>query len=201
MSFLKARRNAPEAWDQGRYNISAGWVSDIDLFKYKVPLAIKENTNGGSVLSSVWDKAKAGPREERASCDFLSGEKSIDETPWPSSHEVEKCVQIVQNEGELVLIPPRWWHQVYHVRPSIAVASQYCNSVNKLGVFMHILSWCNGGGKVVLPDELDQLSEEEQVLFVIRQGLMLREGDDKGDKLFEELLLEKEEEEEEGEEE
>lgn len=51
----------------------------------------------------------------------------------------QNAMRIIQNPGELVLIPPRWWHQVYHLEPSIAVASQYCNSVNKYGVFQHIL--------------------------------------------------------------
>ena len=37
-TLFRARRNAPDAW--GMYNISAGWVSDIDLYRHRqsIPL-------------------------------------------------------------------------------------------------------------------------------------------------------------------
>lgn len=115
-------------------------------------------------------------------------------------------LQLVQEAGELVLIPPGMWHQVYHLEPSIAVASQYLNSCNKQRVFRHILQWCSGSrpfsGKVTaiksdksLQQEVDldgvefgSLSDEEQVLSVLRSGLVLKHGLVNGKKLFSKLL-------------
>ncbi|CAN0209865.1 unnamed protein product, partial [Ectocarpus sp. 13 AM-2016] len=46
---------------------------------------------------------------------------------WPTAEEGQEVMQHavcgVQEAGELVLIPPRHWHQVYHLEPSLAVAS------------------------------------------------------------------------------
>jgi ribosomal protein L16 Arg81 hydroxylase len=62
-------------------------------------------------------------------------------------------VQIVQEEGELVWIPPHWWHQVYHLQPSIAIASQLCHETVKDRVFKHILSFCRAQGLRQRPEQ------------------------------------------------
>ena len=48
----------------------------------------------------------------------------------------------MQEPGDLVIIPPNWWHQVYHLEPSIAVAFQFIDERGKERVFAHIINWC-----------------------------------------------------------
>lgn len=76
---LRTYRLAPNAF--GSHNISAGWQSDIDLYRRGATTA-----NGVPCAS------------------------------WPSENEGQEvmrhAVSGVQEQGELVLIPPRHWHQV-----------------------------------------------------------------------------------------
>jgi hypothetical protein len=51
----------------------------------------------------------------------------------------ESLKVIIQEPGDTVFIPPSYWHQVYHLEPSISVASQFFNSWNKDKVFDHII--------------------------------------------------------------
>jgi hypothetical protein len=111
---------------------------------------------------------------------------------------MSNCIisQIVQEEGDLIIIPPNFWHQVYHLQPSIAVASQYVNDVVKDRVFDHILAWCSGKDAVKdrkelrakLPENFAKLSDEEQVKAVIKTGLTMQHGPEKAGKLMEKLL-------------
>ncbi|CAM9823266.1 unnamed protein product [Ascophyllum nodosum] len=69
----------------------------------------------------------------------LSGDSSAS---WPSTREAqitEMASSGVQEPGDVVIIPPRHWHQVYHLEPSVAVASQYMDYRVRRGVFHHIL--------------------------------------------------------------
>ena len=238
-TLFDARRTAPDAW--GAYNISAGWVSDIDLYRHrqnfalgalanaetKIKLGSRQSGGGGlekirsSSLNGKWLKA-ALSSESTESADqsstaysaveknmeapiFMSGDDSIDYCQDPRL--VEGAIQFIQEEGDLVLIPPRYWHQVYHLEPSIAVASQYLNDVGKNRTFNHILKWCSGDGKLDqrsddtacdgvaynanLPSDFGSLSEKEQVLCVIQAGLRLQHGRIRGSALMRRLLSEK----------
>jgi ribosomal protein L16 Arg81 hydroxylase len=39
------------------------------------------------------------------------------------------ALEVVQQEGEVLLLPSGWWHQAYHEDSTIAIASQYLNRV------------------------------------------------------------------------
>lgn len=128
---------------------------------------------------------------------FASGVNKIDESVDPSL--IKGSYQIVQDEGELILIPPKYWHQVYHLQPSIAIASQYINSNVKNQVFSHILKWCHENpenGDVnpemlsSLPKDFDKMNDKEQVCSIIKSGLIERHGLEKGKKLFNLLMTE-----------
>mmetsp|Transcript_71938 Transcript_71938/g.203912 ORF Transcript_71938/g.203912 Transcript_71938/m.203912 type:complete len:514 (+) Transcript_71938:408-1949(+) len=54
---------------------------------------------------------------------------------------VRRRITVLQTEGQLLLIPPRWWHQTYHIEPSVAIAGQYLNANNEEDVYNHILEW------------------------------------------------------------
>jgi len=54
---------------------------------------------------------------------------------------VEGVQAVVQSEGEMVVIPPGWAHQVYHLQPSLCLAWQVCNEGNFKCVIRHMLTW------------------------------------------------------------
>lgn len=106
-------------------------------------------------------------------------------------------ITVLQREGELLLIPPRWWHQTYHLEPSVALAGQYLNSNNEERVRSHVLSWCGveqekdpaqpqgrGGGQ---GGEAAQ-APRERVQEMLRLALAAQHGEVEGAKLFERLL-------------
>lgn len=77
---LGTYRLTPNAF--GSHNISAGWQSNVDLYRSAPPTV--DHRNGGV----CWPTSGAGN-------DVLAHATSG-----------------VQEEGELVIIPPRYWHQV-----------------------------------------------------------------------------------------
>lgn len=142
-SLLRARRHAPDAW--GQYNISAGWVSDLDLYRFPLhgstrrpagkrstrPAKPKPATTLNQMLAEAHARAgaRAGKESTAAAVSasplfFESGDPHLDHWPAAMLPLAEGCIQILQREGELVTIPPFYWHQVLHLQPSIAVASQ-----------------------------------------------------------------------------
>lgn len=60
--------------------------------------------------------------------------------------DVEGVQALVQEEGELVVIPPGWAHQVYHLQPGLSLAWQVCNRGNLKNVIMHMLTWAIESG-------------------------------------------------------
>ena len=219
-SLFEARRNAPDAW--GAYNISAGWVSDIDLYRHRQSFvlgalaAAEMRRNGedmapgqekimGSSLNRKWLQTVLSKGNDDSNIEsgaknlnvpiFMSGVDAVDYCKDPRLSA--GALQLVQEEGDLILIPPRFWHQVYHLEPSIAVASQYMNDIGKNVTFNHILKWCqsssvNGAeGRLsvnLLPRNFTSLSDREQVLSVIQTGLKLQHGRMKGSALMRRLM-------------
>ena len=40
------------------------------------------------------------------------------------------CYECLQNTGEIVFVPSKWYHAVYNVEDSVAVTQNYCSRVN-----------------------------------------------------------------------
>lgn len=76
--------------------------------------------------------------------------------------------------------------QVYHLEPSVAVASQFMDRRVSRGVFRHILEWC-GVGENVLPDRFESLDCSRQVAEVLKAALIARYGQAEGRKAFRDL--------------
>jgi hypothetical protein len=231
-SLFGARRNAPDAW--GDYNISAGWVSDLDLYKYKQKIVLgalannemrqldkkegsvskSKDKSGGlekltcSTLTNKWLQTAISDEDTSTNAEnnlaipiFLSGVDEVDYCKDPRL--AAGAMQLIQEEGDLIIIPPYFWHQVYHLEPSIAVASQYVNDVGKERVFNHILKWCSSkvseehdksdapSGQYPFEAGFELMSEKEQVLSVIKTGLKLQHGRLKGPALMRKLLSNK----------
>lgn len=83
----------------------------------------------------------------------------------------------VQHAGDLVLIPPGWWHQTYYPEPSFCAAGQYLDSFCRDRVFQHALDWASTGRRA---DEIDAgLSPQAQVdalLALLRKGPSVETG-------------------------
>ena len=91
------------------------------------------------------------------------------------------------------------WHQVYHLEPSFAIAGQYMNSDNEMGIYNHILSWCTRGNDECSTDNSEgiatylsskgflNLKPKDRIAAVIRRGLRLQHGKRTGGLLFKEL--------------
>ncbi|CAM9733218.1 unnamed protein product [Discosporangium mesarthrocarpum] len=133
----------------GDHDISAGWQSRVDLYR-----DMGEGAGAGDLLGPKW------PHEGGEGIMRLSS-------------------TVVQEAGDVIFIPPRAWHQVYHLEPSIAVASQYMDEAIRDGVFEHILNW-TGASKDSLPPSFVDLSVKEKVQEVLKEALMARYGHKKG---------------------
>lgn len=176
--LLLARLNAPDAW--GADAIAAGKVSDIDLYKYRVSPSGKRFVNAKqkkvdvSTLSTLNKKwlSSSTPMESNVPL-FESGDERIDRCIEPEL--LQNAYQIVQEEGDLIIIPPCYWHQVYHLEPSVAVASQYVNSYGKDRVFKHIYDYCSNSGVDWNDSELKarivDMNERDQVVAVVGFGV------------------------------
>ena len=182
--MFEARRNAPEAWGE-EYDISAGWVSDdIDLYR----TIVARPTKGIKGLNAIFrGRAPLASGSHGPLPTFVSGSPAVDSCDL---RLVGGALQLVQREGDLVMIPPRWWHQVYHLQPSVAVAGQYVNSRTLRGMQEHMFRWCSGGEHQVNFEQLEKLAIPEQVRATIRKALELKHGAGIGRQMAKDLLLE-----------
>ena len=173
-NFLKLVRNPTNAW--GEYAVAAGWHSDIDL--YHRILETKEETN--SPLNKHWKRAYATASPSAVNPPFFaSSDPVLEQTDdlWPIDTQnidlsaidndvpsmVQGAIQIVQSEGEMILIPPGWLHQVYSLTPTIAVAGQYCNNQEvRERVLKHIMTWCNETGKKEEAAREEEMAQRER---------------------------------------
>ena len=181
---FQARRNAPEAWGE-EYDISAGWVSDdIDLYRTILP-GPPSNKNSKGLNAIFRGRAPLASGGHGPLPVFVSGSSEVDSC---ALRLVGGALQLVQREGDLVMIPPRWWHQVYHLQPSVAVAGQYVNRRTLRGMQEHMFRWCKGGDHQVDFDELDKLAVQEQIRATIRKALELKHGAAAGGQMADDLL-------------
>eukprot|EP01041_Mallomonas_annulata_P011625 gene11625-24347_t len=247
-ALLGAHRNPPDAW--GSFNLSAGWVSDLDLYRHRSLHTISSSNSSCSGNKTPADTTKAAigdsdslvgnnigmgasrllgklseelitalsegtatatgasgvtPMTQTTASDSGSGTTvgsssetnclptfssgtDLDDVIDPRLFGGGGAIQIEQREGEMVIIPPKWWHQVYHLEPSIAVAGQFVGELGRDRLFRHMLTWC-GSAASGLPEEFQEYSVENQVLAVIRLGLRTRMGRLMGDKAFRKLTV------------
>jgi len=185
---IEAYRLEPNAWDG--FSLSAGWQSDVDLYRHKDQArewfsAYELGTMGEEQRDAALERVpKAASRAFRS-----SKELSPDRV-------ASNLASVVQREGELLLIPPRWWHQTLHLEPTVAIASQYTNSRHVDRVYRHMLSWSYHGVQDEVEsvmEEVDQArddgaSERACVRLVIQRCLQGKLGMEKGADAFERLL-------------
>ena len=158
---LQGQRVEPNAWG-ALYNVSAGWQSPIDLYRHL------------EVLPS--------PADSRSSTrPPIALQSGVPDHLW------QQRIEIVQREGDVVLIPARWWHQVIHLEPSIAVAGQHMNAQNSRRVLQHMRDWC-GLGQAPFPDDFDLWTPPAQIEHVLREALAAQHGAEEGEFLYAQLV-------------
>jgi len=112
---------------------------------------------GGGGGDASGAAATAISEEPSVSSSSSSGEEA-DEEPLLR----RRRITVLQREGELLLIPPRWWHQTYHLEPSVALAGQYLNANNIDRVRGHVYAWCGVDQKNVAAAENGEEANEKE---------------------------------------
>lgn len=124
--------------------LSAGWQSDLTLY---TPATKATTLQSARELAELSDKDAETYLEELASTtsllDFHEAIAIQDDAQGAATTPKMgvNCCSVVQHPGELLLIPPYWYHQTYAAEPSLAVASQRCGSLlDAARVVGHILT-------------------------------------------------------------
>jgi len=156
-------RKAPNAWGVDGADVAAGWETAVDLYRHKTP------------------------QDAALSDSQRSFQPSTPLPPWLEA----QALRCVQREGEMLIIPPAWWHQTYHPGPTLALAGQYLNDANSRGVFEHMLSWCGapaGAADALLArPEVGGATVRERAAAALRCALQARHGEEGADALLERL--------------
>eukprot|EP00980_Cylindrotheca_fusiformis_P018370 scaffold6032_cov100-Cylindrotheca_fusiformis.AAC.1 len=117
------------AWDYGsNVCLSAGWQSDYSLYSKR-----DASIPSARCLSEMEDGQRLRTLEAIA----------LEPNSLLPSFDTDDCScwTVIQKPGDLLLIPAHWWHQTYALEPSLAVASQRCDStIDAARVIRHILT-------------------------------------------------------------
>jgi len=130
-TLLHSYRLPSIAWDtngvDNGISLSAGWQSDFSLFTNRC-----QSVPSARSLSEMNDKQRFETLESIAmNGSSLKPNLNMDEC---------SCWTVIQKPGDLIMIPAHWWHQTYALEPSLAVASQRCDSRKDAArVIRHIL--------------------------------------------------------------
>jgi hypothetical protein len=149
--------------------------SHTDLNKHFLTAYQQSSSTTSSRSSSEAALAAAVLRRYADMPLFRSGEVSIDSS---GPKLCNGAYAAIQEEGETVFIPPNSWHQVYHLQPSIAIASQHMNHFNQRQVLQHMLSTCCPAAEVpvLLEGVLGLKEERARVERAIKLALRGRYG-------------------------
>ena len=133
--------------------LSAGWQSDYALFttpkkppaaatrsQWIHPRDLAEMSHDSvqqymSELATNWTLL---PPRLPTTISSSSSSSSLSASRTESQYN--NIVSLVQEAGDLLVIPSDWYHQTYAPQPSIAIASQRCGSWEVPKVLAHILS-------------------------------------------------------------
>jgi hypothetical protein len=198
-ALLQAYANTPTAWDS--LNLTCGYVSEVDLYRHMSGSSSQLSNSSTGILNNIWlDYAATQPHDPMVKRNQDIPYFQPDEVDRMSHHDRSHfesymklgAMQIVQEEGELIVFPAGYWHQVYHLEPSIAVASQYCNEVIMRDVFHHILSYSRGSperideDKAVI-DACEKMSPSDAVRSILKKSLTIRHGEEEGESVFRQI--------------
>ena len=117
-------------------------VDDDELEAYKLPSEAFGDDSAGTQsdidLYCVQDGAWPDSAEFEDNRDLVEA-KAGPENFTPSADVPGRFCTALQFAGDVVIVPPKSWHQTYALEPSCAVASQFCGRRDAPTVFEHML--------------------------------------------------------------
>ena len=117
-------------------------VDDDELEAYKLPSEAFGDDSAGTQsnidLYCVQDGAWPDAAEFEDNKDLVKA-KAGPENFTPSADVPGRFCTALQFAGDVVIVPPKSWHQTYALEPSCAVASQFCGRRDAPTVFEHML--------------------------------------------------------------
>ena len=163
--LVQAYRLPSVAWtkddnDDNQISLSAGWQSDYSLYAHRC-----KSIPSARSLSELTDK------DRYAELDSIA----LDSTPLlkPGQDDLMRCDcwTVVQKPGDLLLIPAHWWHQTYALEPSLAIASQRCDSTfDAKRVIQHILQTSgtlDEAPEVLLKEDYASCKDKESITQIV----------------------------------
>jgi len=114
-------------------SLSAGWQSDLSLY---------HNRNHGAIpsaqtLAEMDEKCRYVLLQDLVTnLDIL--QPNVPNSALGEDSGTTRIHTVIQQPGDLLLIPAHWWHQTYGIEPSVAIASQRCGKGDAELVFQHI---------------------------------------------------------------
>jgi len=201
---LNAYEQKPVAWDAGAYDVGTGYESVFDLYETNpTKPASSMKKPGGSKGKRRNGKEKSHQREahyEQEKEKSSSMEHILTNMVQPFLEADEYIYTCDQEEGDMIIIPPSFWHQTYYKTPCVSVASQYMNMKNMPIVYEHILVHCgltdaqqlnklvNEAAEIAQNGSVDSYrSALESIQFVFRNAMKVRHGgasDEPSDAVF-----------------
>eukprot|EP00438_Fugacium_kawagutii_P019478 Skav235611 [mRNA] locus=scaffold358:14187:15089:+ [translate_table: standard] len=79
---------------------------------------------------------------------FATGDTSdpfslkADLSRFPHASSATRPLEYLQKPGETLIFPGHWWHQTYHLGPTLGFAGQVLNHQNLQRVMGHVIDWC-----------------------------------------------------------
>ena len=123
-------RGSPDAGITESVPLSAGWQSDFSLF---------DSRSSNIPSAKEWAYLEEDSKLEAMTNIALSTELLTPSLELNNDDNLSIWT-VVQNPGDLLIIPAFWWHQTYALEPSLAIASQRCGlSRDTARVINHIL--------------------------------------------------------------
>jgi hypothetical protein len=157
---LDAYRLESIAWGadekEGR-SLSAGWQSDKSLFRKRQHDKLPR---GKDLVGLSQHEKIQWITQISHNLDLLAPDDSIPDSVTFTT--------MIQQEGDLLLIPADWWHQTMALEPSVAIASQRCGKFEAPHVLKHMLDWNNKDASDV-EQLLQSLTPQEAVDTVLNR--------------------------------
>lgn len=129
-----------------------GWnalFTGTKLWRFFPPATIVPSVTRHGKLGNIAADYKSAVNTFDVVClnQAANGQHSYERQPdWQAHPEMAAVwperIEFVQHPGEVVVIPPGWWHQVYHATaPTIGFASQYAGKESLPDVVASIAEW------------------------------------------------------------
>ena len=61
---------------------------------------------------------------------------------FPHADGATAPIEYLQQPGEMLIFPGRWWHQTYHYGRTLGLAGEVLHDGNLRRVMEHIIRWC-----------------------------------------------------------